>query len=750
MQKLKFINGNGVEIDLTDKVNFGITAWEGFSADSLNIQSQQVPFQDGGVFLDALMEQRELSVTVAINAKGNLEKRYRLRRELISVLNPKLGEGVLIYTDNYLSKQIHVIPQIPLFDTNNSNDSGTPKASCSFTACNPYWEDLEETEVLIPSGSNAEIINNGDVKIAIKARLANVDSVIAITNFNTQETIETTQSKVGDIYIDTNAGKKEIVLTESEYNLIAGGVINGGVVYQDNIILCGSNIYKLNYLDNKISLVKNNQESLVFYDITYSPLLNLFIAVTGYKIFSSSNLKEWTEVLSDGSYNTYMLISWEDSKFKVSSGGSTSSKVSTDGVNWTTQSTTINKNKEQVLYKNNYYRVYSSRVQKSSNGSSWENVTDSIGARYLLIAYGRLYCITDNGGLFVTENGTTWVQIRLFGKFEKTCIAFDKIYIMKRETKNDICYLNSEGELKTVVYKNDTTSDTCYDIFFKNGILLLLTSSGVYKSTDGSSFTKVVNLSDNPEGNIFYNDSTNKYCVVAYKNSVYTSADCDVWEAIGFTFPSYQRIEQGHMTFFNGAYYYGFIARIDYEYERIVKSTDLQNFTEVYAPTEVSDFLGFQDVYADSEQIIFSEIGCVLRSIDGNTFTKINCFNSNIRVNNIRKFGDTFYITGYDYTYYTTKDFVTMTQNDSPQLNAFMLFDLNKLDNKFYYVGTIDSNSGYFLGGDTYKNETNIIDCLAIYSSLSFNLEKGPNIIYFNANNDSVCRILFRQKYIGV
>ena len=124
MQKLKFINGNGVEIDLTDKVNFGIIAWEWFSADGLNIQSQQVPFQDGGVFLDALMEQRELSVTVAINAKGDLEKRYRLRRELISVLNPKLGEGVLIYTDNYLSKQIHVIPEIPLFDTNNSNDSG--------------------------------------------------------------------------------------------------------------------------------------------------------------------------------------------------------------------------------------------------------------------------------------------------------------------------------------------------------------------------------------------------------------------------------------------------------------------------------------------------------------------------------------------------------------------------------------------------------------------------------------------------
>lgn len=163
MQKLIFRNGNGKEINLTSG-DYGITEWEGFSANELNIQSQQVAFQDGGVFLDALLEQRILSVTVAMNAKNDLEKRYRLRREMISTLNPKLGEGLLIYTNDFLSKQIHVIPQLPVFENNNSNDSGTPKVGCSFVACNPYWEDIEETEKFYSKYSTGEILYEGDVK----------------------------------------------------------------------------------------------------------------------------------------------------------------------------------------------------------------------------------------------------------------------------------------------------------------------------------------------------------------------------------------------------------------------------------------------------------------------------------------------------------------------------------------------------------------------------------------------------------
>ena len=168
MQKLVWQNANGVELDLTSG-NYGITEWEGFSNTGLNIQTQTVPFQDGGVFLDALIEQRELTVTLAIQDNNNLELRYQQRRELISALNPKLGEGYLIYTNDFISKRIKCIPQIPIFETHNSDTAGTPKASLSWVACEPYWEDLEETSVTFKDVQVLE--NNGDVPVQIKATI---------------------------------------------------------------------------------------------------------------------------------------------------------------------------------------------------------------------------------------------------------------------------------------------------------------------------------------------------------------------------------------------------------------------------------------------------------------------------------------------------------------------------------------------------------------------------------------------------
>ena len=168
MQRLVFTNGGGTTIDLTSG-NFGITNWEGLSGVDLNIQTQTVPFQDGGVFLDALLEQREISVTVAIQDNNDLSARYERKRQLISALNPKFGEGVLVYTNDYLSRQIKAVPQLPIFENKNSNDSGTLKASVAFTCCSPYWEDLEDTVVDV-KGFNV-IQNNGDVPSQIKLNI---------------------------------------------------------------------------------------------------------------------------------------------------------------------------------------------------------------------------------------------------------------------------------------------------------------------------------------------------------------------------------------------------------------------------------------------------------------------------------------------------------------------------------------------------------------------------------------------------
>lgn len=213
MQRLVWQNSNGDEINLTSG-NYGITNWEGFANTSLNIQSQQVPFQDGGVFLDALMEQRELSVTLAMYDGGNLETRYRMRRELMHILNPKLGEGYLIYTNDFISKRIKCVAQIPLFETHNSNDSGTPKASLAWTACDPYWEDLEETEVFISKLNKPVIINNGDVNVPIKAVL-NSQGITNLSLYN--------QTNGKNVSIENNSHFQILINTENGNKSVLGG-----------------------------------------------------------------------------------------------------------------------------------------------------------------------------------------------------------------------------------------------------------------------------------------------------------------------------------------------------------------------------------------------------------------------------------------------------------------------------------------------------------------------------------------------
>ena len=210
MQRLVFINGLGSEIDLTSG-NFGITNWEGFANTGLNVQMQQVPFEDGGVMLDALLESRELSVTVAIQDNNDLELRYELKRRLISALNPKLGEGTLIYTNDYLSKQIKAVPQIPIFENKNSNDAGTLKASVSFTCPSPYWEDVDETQISFNNYKQPVIKNNGDVEIGMEIELIIENATnLKFENKSTGKSIKINGAIDKPIYINTKVGQKQV------------------------------------------------------------------------------------------------------------------------------------------------------------------------------------------------------------------------------------------------------------------------------------------------------------------------------------------------------------------------------------------------------------------------------------------------------------------------------------------------------------------------------------------------------------
>ena len=277
MQKLVFRNPNGEEIDFTNG-DFGVTRWEGFSKVDMEVQSQQVPFHDGSVFLDALLSERELSITVAVNDENDLEKRYRLKRELIHCLNPKLGEGELIYTNDYTSKKIVCVPAIPEFENKNMNDRGTLKASCSFTASSPYWEDVEETEVYFDAMNQVTVENKGDVPCNIKADIIGINAKNPrLKNVTTKQNIKFNGTIENSLSINTNFGNKKVESEKLDYNLLLGGSFKGIACNDELTVIVGNFI--LASKDGEEWIQEYSGISEVLNGICWSNALKLFVAV---------------------------------------------------------------------------------------------------------------------------------------------------------------------------------------------------------------------------------------------------------------------------------------------------------------------------------------------------------------------------------------------------------------------------------------------------------------------------------------
>ena len=282
MRKLIWQNSLGDEINLT-KAPFGIINWEGFSNAPLNIQSQQVPMQDGSVFLDALIEDRELAVTLSICDNNDLEKRYELERQLIHILNPKLGEGYLIYTNDFISKRIKCLAQIPLFPNKNSNDPGTQKGELAWTACEPYWEDLKETSIFLKTGARKIIENNGDVITGVKVDFFTNDVTNPqVRNFTENKLVKLTGNFQNGIQINTNVGQKQVITEELMFDLSNITLAQHSVTYSESLglfVAVGASGIVLTSSDGISWTSRTSGVSTVLWSVTYSESLGLFVAV---------------------------------------------------------------------------------------------------------------------------------------------------------------------------------------------------------------------------------------------------------------------------------------------------------------------------------------------------------------------------------------------------------------------------------------------------------------------------------------
>ena len=577
MQELKFVNGNGSEINLTSG-NFGITNWAGLGNTNLNIQTQQVPYNDGSVFIDGLFQDRTLSFTLAINDNNDLELRYELKRKLISALNPKLNEGYLYYKNDYLQKRIKVVPQLPIFNNKNSNDSGTLKASLSFTSCSVYWEDVEETTVYINQSENINIQNSGDVEIEpiISFKTGAAENVV-LRNI-TNKTKVSISNEISNSELNLTKGNKTFYkktlgffcnsnfsrfVENSDFQLMFGD----GIVKTDDfkdfetiniptnetiMTTCYGNgffVYGGNYLkkstDGKTweTLTKPvGDVSASFFDDDN----NTFYFVIGTSFYSSTDLENFT-LIGSATYalnsifkqgNNIYVVGNEGQCFQYTIGGS-----------WTSISTGTT----EIIYDitgdgTNIVIVGTNKLCKYSNnnGSTWTTIT--VPETISSICYSKVnknyYFAGANGcvGYGLIDN-LTWETI---GTQTRTFCRVSKIFGFIEFLGEDILiYANGE-----FIKKTDYPTDAVCAVYFKNKYIAGGLNGNIYISEDFINWTKKEYVGQ-IENDIYFAEINNNNAYFITKNGdiIYTP-DGEI-----FYIQPKINLDVKTIQYFNGKYY---------------------------------------------------------------------------------------------------------------------------------------------------------------------------------------------------
>ena len=544
MQKLVFRNPNGEEIDFTSG-DFGVTRWEGFSHTDMEVQSQQVPFHDGSVFLDALLAERELSITVAVNDNGDLEKRYRLKRELIHCLNPKLGEGELIYTNDYTSKKIVCVPAIPEFENKNMNDRGTLKASCSFTASSPYWEDVEETEVYFDAMNQVTVENKGDVPCNIKADIIGINAKNPrLKNVTTKQNIKFNGTIENSLSINTNFWNKKVESEKLDYNLLLGGSFKGIVCNDELTVIVGNFI--LASKDGEEWIQKYSGISEVLNGICWSNALKLFVAVgNNGSIVTSNDGSQWEVQTSGTADNLFSVCYSDDLEMFVIAGDSGTILTSEDGETWTAQTSGTSSTLSKVIYGANILIAVggSDTIITSPDGVTWTSRTAGLSTdSYTSICYSddlEMFVMgTYTGKILTSADGITWAIIGAITNDVIRSVIYSpmfQMFIAVRSSsiyKTAIIFTSPDGITWT---QGKSINDEIYDILYSTNIdsFCIAGNNGmVALSQNLSDWEEKRNALLRTIYSICYSDKLGLFCIVGSSGFIAISEDGFNWEPI--------------------------------------------------------------------------------------------------------------------------------------------------------------------------------------------------------------------------
>ena len=777
MQKLVFKNPNGEEIDFTSG-DFGVTRWEGFSHTDMEVQSQQVPFHDGSVFLDALLAERELSITVAVNDGGDLEKRYRLKRELIHCLNPKLGEGELIYTNDYTSKKIVCVPAIPEFENKNINDRGSLKASCTFTASNPYWEDVEEKYVLINKG-NSFIKNEGDLPCSVKINISTSNaSNVSIKNLTNKNLLKINGSIEGNVILSTEFGKKSFIKQKrnvlskesidfasvcfsSELNLFAGV---GNTLSSKFLAISEDGVnWNMNYIPGFTFAGK----------ILYSNFYHKFIAGSRGGIVVSDDLITWQFIaIGDAPNNLAKPVLAKDNKIFVFHYGSL--YFSNDLASW--EATSISS--QVICIKNNMFVSYSRNyIYTSTDGVTWEtqqhNELPYVANDMEYNESCNLFClVSEYGIIYTSEDLETW-SLQTSGTNED---LYDVISVFG---KFIIC--GSNGTILTsedgVTWEVQTVTEVglnCLLYVRQMGLVLVYGYNNyVGCSTDGIVWDTMEKRQQESFSCIKWDEENERFIIIAY--NAYTSKDGVTWEKIIPTSNIYVLKFDFNKNIYIGVNMF-----------TIYRSENLKDWVRIDKSNIMNDIKFCKII---NKFIICGDNGIILTSTDGVTWETQASGTSNRIVfshyfNNLKKFfasANDEILSSEDGINWEIKNRVGVSATEP------INFIWNESEGVFYgIISGVITGAVYFsfdsiswipiipsyifqdiiyslklnrvilcgnrqgTGVIAYDNDENIIEKISEDSNMNFKLDIGDNQLLLLCDGELYTRLSYTQKYLGV
>lgn len=233
MQRVTFVNSRGESLVFGNSPPFILNKIEGVDGPPGDILSTKSPYQDGSSFDSIRLSERPITITGYIIPK-TMQEMYQQRRNIMRILNPKLGLGRLVYSNDAQSYAIDaVIEGSPTFQERYTHNQSFV---LNFICPDPYFTDENKTSkglrfesggmtfpLRLPtmfaySAYRGNFTNSGDVETPVEIHYKGPALNPIITNETTGEFIKVNYdlSENDVLVINTAFGQKRVEVMNSD------------------------------------------------------------------------------------------------------------------------------------------------------------------------------------------------------------------------------------------------------------------------------------------------------------------------------------------------------------------------------------------------------------------------------------------------------------------------------------------------------------------------------------------------------